>query len=100
MLLSWRPLIRASLKGFAEVRLRKSLIIHDVPVLTSNGKRWASLPSKPMVDRDGSAMLDAKGKQRYVPVLEWDTREASDRFSATVVAAVRLAHPEGLEDTS
>jgi hypothetical protein len=97
-LLAWRPMVRNSLRGFATVRIGKALVVHDVTVLASNGKIWASLPSKPMVDRNGMAMRDAAGKLRYSPMLEWGDREAQTRFSAAVIAAVRAAHgPEALE---
>jgi hypothetical protein len=53
---------------------------------------------KPLVDRDGRAMLDARGKQRFAPVLEWSDQAAADRFSQAVVDAVRAEHgPEVLE---
>jgi hypothetical protein len=80
------------------VRLGRSLKIIDVPVLASNGKLWAAMPGKPLIDRDGRAMLDARGKQRYSPVLEWTDKQAGDRFSQAVVDAVRAEHgPEALE---
>ena len=79
LLLAWRPLIRGSLRGFATIQLGRSLKIIDVPLLCSNGKRWASLPSKPLIG-DGKALLDDRGKQRYAPILEWSDRQAADRF--------------------
>lgn len=91
-LLGWKPLAKGALCGFAKVRLGKYLVINDVPVLQSNGRVWASMPAKPLVDRDGQPLRDAKGKQRYSPVLEWDGREASDRFSTAVVEAVQAEH--------
>jgi hypothetical protein len=99
-LLSWRPMVKNSLLGFACVRLGKSLVIRDVAVMSSHGKYWASLPSKPMIDRDGVAMRDAAGRQRYSAFLEWTDRDASDRFSAAVIAAVRLHAPDDLAAAS
>jgi hypothetical protein len=98
LLLEWRPLVKGALRGFATLRLGRSLKINDVPVLASNGKLWAALPGKPLVDRDGRAMLDARGKQRFTPILEWSDKAAADRFSQAVVDAVRAEHgPEALE---
>jgi hypothetical protein len=91
-LLGWRPLLKGSLCGFAKVRLGKSLVINDVAVLAGTDGPWASLPSKPVIGRDGAAQRDANGKQRYSPVLEWADRSASDRFSAAVVDAIRREH--------
>lgn len=92
-LTNWRPMQRNSLRGFASVRLGKSLIIEDCPVHTSNGKRWASLPSKPILDKDGTAQKDAAGKIKYAPLLKWADRDASDRFSEAVIAAVERENP-------
>lgn len=87
-LLAWKPITKGSLVGFAKVRLGRALIINDVPVLCSNGKSWASMPGKPMVDRDGQPMRDGKNRPRYSPICEWEDRDAGNRFSAAVVEAI------------
>ena len=92
VLLGWKSLAKGSLRGFAKVRLGRALVIHDIPVLHSNGKVWASMPAKPLADRDGQPMRDNKGKQRFSPILEWSDRGASDRFSAAVVEAIIREH--------
>lgn len=93
--LAWKALRRNTLLGFAKVQLG-ALIINDVSINTSNGRTWANMPSKPMVDRDGNAMRGADGKMRYVPLLEWATKEAGDRFSEAVIAAVEEKEPGAL----
>jgi hypothetical protein len=98
LLLAWKPLVKGSVRGFASVRLGRSLTIHDVIVLASNGRLWVALPGKPLIDRDGRAVLDAHGKQRYGTLLEWSDKAAADRFSEAVIAAIRAEHgPEALE---
>jgi hypothetical protein len=93
-IVEWKPLVKNSLRGFATVRLRNGLSIKDVTVHSSNGKRWASLPSKPLVDKDGNAQRDREsGKIRYVPILEWPSRDVADRFSEAVISAIEAAHP-------
>jgi hypothetical protein len=99
-LVSWKPLIKNSLRGFATIELPIGLRMFDVPVLVSNGKAWASLPSKPQIDKDGQHKRDANGKPAYAPILEWRDRDLADGFSAAVVALIRDAHPEALEDAS
>jgi hypothetical protein len=96
-LLSWRPMNRGFLRGFATVLLGKSLKITDISVFQSNGKAWASFPGKPLIG-DGKALLDDRGKQRYLTIMEWTDKAAGDRFSAAVTAAIIAAHgPEALE---
>jgi hypothetical protein len=68
-------------------------VVNSISVLVSNGKAWASLPSKPQLDMDGHPKRDATGKLVYVSVLRWRDRELSDRFSNAVIALVRAAHP-------
>jgi hypothetical protein len=94
-LLEFKSLTKNSLRGFARVRLPNGLVIHDIPVLVSNAKAWATLPSKPVLDRDGRH-VEVSGKKQYAPVLEWASRDVSDRFSARVVELVRDAHPDAL----
>ena len=92
-LLGWKELRRNTLRGFATVRLGRSLKIADVAVHCSHGKRWASLPGKPMLDRDGNPKRNEAGKVVYSPVLEWSDKETADRFSGGVVELVERAHP-------
>jgi hypothetical protein len=92
-LLSWKSVPRNSLRGFATIRLGKSLSIKDVAVHCSNGKRWAALPSKPLVGQDGNVMKDDRGKIKYVPLMEWLDRAVGDDFSNSVVEAVEREHP-------
>jgi hypothetical protein len=94
-LLDWKPIKRNSLRGFAKVRYG-SLTVRDVSVHTANGKRWANMPSKPIVGQDGVAQKDGD-KIRYVPILEWTSRDASDKFSEEVIAAVEREYPGSTE---
>jgi hypothetical protein len=99
-LLSWRPITKNALRGFAVIKVGRSLKINDVSVLYSNGKLWVSLPSKPLI-ADGKALLDERGKQRYVPITECTDKQAAARFSEAVLAAIVAAHgPEAVEPTS
>lgn len=92
-LLSWKSVPRNSLRGFATVRLGRSLKIADVMVHCSAGKRWAAMPSKPMLGKDNNTVKDDRGKLKYVPIVEWLDKAASDRFSEAVIQAVEAEHP-------
>ncbi len=91
-LLGWKSIAKGALLGFADVRLGRTLTIHDVPVLASGGRVWASLPGKPLVGADGMVLRDGKGKTRYAPVLEWDDKASRERWSVAVVEAVEREH--------
>jgi hypothetical protein len=92
-LIGWKAVTKNTLRGFASVRIGKALIIRDVPVHCSHGKRWASMPSKPLLDSAGAALRDDRGKIKYAPLIEWADREASDRFSEGVIEAVERENP-------
>lgn len=91
-LLSWKAMPRNTLRGFADVRIGKSLILRDVTVHASHGRRWASPPSKPMI-QDGRAMMDDRGKIKYSPVIEWADKDARDAFSEGVLEAIEREYP-------
>jgi hypothetical protein len=97
-LLNWKPLIRNSLRGFADVELPSGLRIREIPVLSSHGKSWATLPSKPQIDKDGRHRKGPDGKPAYTAILEWRTTDLKDGFSAKVVELVRAAHPDAFAD--
>ena len=93
-LLEWKKVEKNTLRGFAKVRLGKALIMRDVAVHCSHGKRWASPPSKPILGTDGMQKKDEKtGKAAFVPIIEWADRETSDSFSEGVIAAVEAQYP-------
>jgi hypothetical protein len=93
----FKPLTKGALIGFATVRLPNGLTITDCAVCASHGKTWASLPSKPLLDRDGRHTADESGKKRYAPILSWGDRATADRWSAAVIELVRAAHPDAFD---
>jgi hypothetical protein len=95
-LVEFKPIAKGALRGFATIELPSGLTLFDCAVLVSNGKAWASLPSKPLFGKDGQQLRDDNNKPRYVPLLRWKSREQSDRFSEAVVKAVRFANPDAL----
>jgi hypothetical protein len=101
-LISWKPLAKGSLRGFATVELLPlGLRLVDCPVLATEGRRvWAALPSKPQLDKYGRQKTDINGYRIYIPTVEWKSRELADHWSAAVVALVRQAHPDDLDGSS
>jgi hypothetical protein len=98
-IVAWRPLIKGALRGFTTVQLPSGLKLIDCPVLVSSGgKVWVSLPSKPVLDREGKHKIGPDGKPAYAAVAEWSSRELRDRFSEVVIEAVRRLHPGALDE--
>ena len=94
----FRPLLRNTLRGFADVRIvQMRLVIRDVAIHQKGAARWAQLPAKAQI-RDGALVKDAAGKIQYWPMMEFDSRAVSDAFSrAVVVAVLKHAGAEALE---
>ena len=72
--------------------LPTGLKLIDCPVFVGSSGRWASLPSKPALDRAGRRAKPG-GKPQFAPVVEWRNRGLADRLSAAVIALVEGAHP-------
>jgi hypothetical protein len=69
------------------------LVIRDVMIHESHGKRWAAMPSKPLLDEQKRQKTDAAGKAQYAFILEWRSRDLSDGFSRAVIAALDQDQP-------
>ena len=64
-------------------------MVHDCPAFRAkDGGAWASLPTKPVVDRDCKQKADVNGERQFAPMLEWRSRELGNRFSAAVIALI------------
>jgi hypothetical protein len=86
---SFRPFHRNTLRGFAEIEILDiNLRVRDVALHEKNASRWAQLPAKPQINKDGIVVKDAGGKAQYVHILEFDSRDRRDEFNAAVIAAV------------
>jgi hypothetical protein len=77
-----------------EMRLR----IHDVSVHEKGESRWAGLPAKPQIDRDGTVRKDERGKTLYTPILEFTDKPTRDAFSARVIASLLEFAPAAFDD--
>jgi hypothetical protein len=74
------------------------LVLEECPVLvSSSGRVWASLPSKPVISRDGR-QAEVDGKRQYAPIARWRDRDLSDRFSEAVVGLVRATNLDALNE--
>lgn len=98
-LISFKPIGKSGLAGFASVEIGIGLRLFELPVFVGgqNGP-WVALPRRPSLDRERRQRTGADGKPAFEAVAEWKDRETSDRFSTAVVELIRSAHPEVFED--
>jgi hypothetical protein len=100
--LSFKPLRKNTLRGFADIRIAEMrLNIRDVAVHQKGAGRWAQLPARPMIDKDGVVIRDrVSGKIQYANLFDFDTSEVRDAFSRAVIAAVVALVPEAFDEPS
>ena len=94
---AFRPLRRNTLVGFANINELR-LEICDIAIHVKGNSRWAQLPAKPMIDKDGVAIRDREtGKISYSTIFEFTDRATRDAFSHAVIEAVLRVFPDALE---
>ena|SRR5947209_845962 len=84
-LVSWKPIGKGKLIGLATVELPNGLRIIDCPVFDSDTGPRAALPAKPLLNANHTQRLDAKGKAVYTPVMEWTSKDLTERFSKAIL---------------
>jgi hypothetical protein len=90
-ILSYEPRLSGALRAVLAVEMPFGLVLRDVPLFVAASGPWVGLPSKPVLNRDGMAKLDANGKRQYAPIAEWRNRDLASRWSTAVLAALREA---------
>jgi len=91
--ISFRIFRNRTLRGLANVQLR-GLIIHGCAVHeSSGGHRWATLPTRPILDDLGQIKRDAQGRSTFRPVVEFADPALAEQFSRMVVDAVQRHWP-------
>ncbi len=94
---AFRPLLKNTLRGFADVILPTiRLCIRDVAIHQIGDRCWVNLSSRPMLNADGSRMLNDRGKPLYFAFLRFTDEAAHLQFERAVIAAMRAAHPHVL----
>ena len=93
----WKPLVKGTLRGFANVELPIGLRLIDCPIFVGPNGPGAAPPSKPVLDCEGRQARPS-GKPQFAPVVEGRNRGLADRFSATVLALVEGTHPAVLSE--
>jgi hypothetical protein len=73
------------------------MVNSDVTILSGERGPWASPPSKPQIDHDGTVLKDQNSKIRYTPIIAFKDRETRDKWSTAVIDALRPAHPEAFQ---
>ena len=92
----FRPLTKNSLRGFCRVRLPSGMALHEVAVHVREERQWVSPPGRPAIGRDGTQMRDSARKPLFNPTITFADKATTDKFSVSVLNALRVAHPDAL----
>jgi hypothetical protein len=95
--LDFKPVAKNTLRGFATIRIAEMrLIIHDVAIHARGDARWAALPAKPQITKEGTVVV-RDGKTQYVTILEFADAGTRNAFSSAVIRAVLDFAPGALD---
>jgi hypothetical protein len=90
---------RHTLVGFVDViipELRMRLV--DLIVHQHGDARWAAMPARPLIDGDGIAERDGRGKIVYSPIMGFLDAKTREAFSARVIEALLIFDPTVFDD--
>jgi hypothetical protein len=96
-LISWRPLHRNTLRGFASVRFPSGLEVYQITVHVCGDRAWASPPARPWIDPNGSVTRDPQGKNKYQAIFGFVSPAKRSRWSRAVIEALLSAVPNALD---
>ena len=99
----WRPYPNAAgtIRGFVDVEFASGIVILGCMLMRGPaGKHWVAPPSVKQVDTDGTPRLDANGRPRWSPIVEFRDRAAADKFRDLVLEALRRQHPTAFDGDS
>jgi hypothetical protein len=94
----FRVVTKGALRGWATVMQPSGQRIDECDIYRKDGRWWVSPSSKPRIGRDGMQMKDPAGKPLWSPVVSFASRQLSDRWSDSVLAALRTSHPHVLDE--
>jgi hypothetical protein len=92
----FKPIASGAMVGFVDTHQPSGTTFHRCGIFQKDGRVWATPPSKQVIGRDGTVQRTADGKTRYEPTVSFVDRATQERWSAAVIAALRLAHPDVL----
>jgi hypothetical protein len=86
--LKFKPFEKNTHRGFLSLELSSGMILHDVTLhVHANGSRWVGVPGRPYEK--------AAGEKTWTPIVEFASKEASDRFRDAALEAIDAYTQEG-----
>ena len=92
----WTPLAAGDRRGLVDVHLPSGLILHPCTMFAGARRTWAVPPAKLAIGRDGGVQRAPDGQVSFEPMVGFGSQAIQDRWSDTVIEAVRAMFPEAL----
>ena len=91
--IGFKPLRKGTLVGFADIVVRElKLTIRDVALHWKGDSRRVSPPGRPRI-KDGELIHEPDGRIKYAKILEFETSEVQQAFSAAVLDTYDIYRP-------
>jgi DNA-binding cell septation regulator SpoVG len=81
---SFKGYVKNTLQGFFDVLTPEGLVIHGCSLHQKDRSRWVGMPAKQLRKADGSTA--------WIPIIEFESREAADEFRDNVLDALDRFH--------
>jgi hypothetical protein len=95
---SFTPHRSNMLVGFCTVTIPElRLRIYDLTVHEKNESRWANMPGKAQIARDGTLRRDDRGAILYTPTIQFADNATRDAFSRQVIASLLEFAPSAFD---
>jgi hypothetical protein len=92
-ILSWRPLRRGALLGFAKVAFPSGVVLAEVAIMRGPTHAWCAPPTRPRLHR-GELVRKTNGKIQQLDLIEFMSSDIKDRWSHSIIAALRAQYPD------
>ena len=76
----WKPFVKNTLQAFFTITTASGMILHDCTYHVKNSSRWVGLPAREYMKDDGTT--------GYARIIEFTSREISDRFQGAALEAI------------
>jgi hypothetical protein len=82
--LNFRRFEKNTLRAFCDLQLASGLVLGGCTLHQSHGKWWVGLPARNYADPDGN--------EKWVPIVDFASRERKAKFQQLATAAVLAAY--------
>ncbi len=78
-ILDWKPFQKNTLRAFFGVALPSGMMIHGLQLHEKAGSRWIGMPARE---------YEKDGQKAWAKIIEFQSRDAADRFRDAVLEAI------------